>query len=893
MAGDNKSKLLRDAEKYVLQGKLAQAITEYQKITKSDPNDVLTLNTIGDLHLRMGKASDARKAFAQVAEHYVRNNFLLKAIAVYKKILSADAENLEVNTTLAVLYARQGLSADARNQYLRVAELHAAAGRSLESVECYEKVVELDPNNSAVQLKLAEIHLAEGAKEKAHSYFAGSARAQAKAGDLKGAVASFRRASELNPVNVEVLRGYLEASIQLKDVSAVLDQLKKTLLMAPENVGVREMLGRAFLAAGDPENAYKVFQTVIEQDESQYHDMLNVSKAFVEAGDPDQAVLCLDLVVPMLISRRDTERGIAAYNLILKSHPRHVLTLTRLAGMYSAINNQTRHIETLEKVATYYLDENSPADALEYLQRVLQMDPENEKYQAMHRKAFTEAFPEKPYQSPVVSEGKPDEVSVDVQVSAGDSGGEPSNPAFVEIDLLLTYGMTEKALEQLHVLATEDPWNIEIRRRMIALYKETRQLGKAADECLILASLYLRDHDESSAEKSLSEARKLAPELVGPSFDLESFAQRQGIVLEKPGNAAVSQGTMAGELDLSGDLSEMFFSDRTGRSTTEEADSGEREFSEISADEYTHGSALVVPMESIEEKLQEVDFYIRLGFYDEARAKLDEIAKDHPNNTELPRRYRQLPAEESAREAAEVSEPDVRDEDAGPFGGQDRPARQEGMKASAAGALVESQTAEMPPEPLNFGMLQEIVGSGREAAAAPASVRDPQPAAVPGIPEQQQVNTMFADLLDEVNSVTDQEIAREDFETHFNLGTAYREMDLTEDAIKEFQKAVKALESGRFPKEIIRCCGMLSTCFLDKGMPRSAIRWCQTGLNIPEISSHEAMALRYDMAVAYVATGDSERALECYGAIFGIDPSYRDVAQKIDHLRGGSERDGS
>jgi hypothetical protein len=53
------------------------------------------------------------------------------------------------------------------------------------------------------------------------------------------------------------------------------------------------------------------------------------------------------------------------------------------------------------------------------------------------------------------------------------------------------------------------------------------------------------------------------------------------------------------------------------------------------------------------------------------------------------------------------------------------------------------------------------------------------------------------------------------------------------------------------------------------------------------------MALRYDMAVAYVATGDSERALECYGAIFGIDPSYRDVAQKIDHLRGGSERDGS
>jgi tetratricopeptide (TPR) repeat protein len=350
---------------------------------------------------------------------------------------------------------------------------------------------------------------------------------------------------------------------------------------------------------------------------------------------------------------------------------------------------------------------------------------------------------------------------------------------------------------------------------------------------------------------------------------------------------------MAGmELDLSGDLSEMFFHDSAGSSSPEESENGEQRFSEISADEYTHGSALVVPMESIEEKLQEVDFYVRLGFYDEARAKLDEISKDHPNNPELPRRYRQLPAGESGHGATEASGRAAREEESA-FGEPESAASQERVQTAAAGAFIESPPSEVTPEPLNFGMLQEIVGSGREAAAATAAVPDLQPSTVPAIPEEQQVNTMFADLLDEVNTVADQEIAREDFETHFNLGTAYREMDLTEEAIKEFQEAVKAVESGRFPKEVIRCCGMLSTCFLDKGMPRSAIRWCQTGLNIPEISSHEAMALRYDMAVAYATTGDSERALECYGTIFGIDPSYRDVAQKIDHLRGGSERNGS
>jgi tetratricopeptide (TPR) repeat protein len=157
-------------------------------------------------------------------------------------------------------------------------------------------------------------------------------------------------------------------------------------------------------------------------------------------------------------------------------------------------------------------------------------------------------------------------------------------------------------------------------------------------------------------------------------------------------------------------------------------------------------------------------------------------------------------------------------------------------------------------------------------------------------PVENPANSMFVDLLAEVNSLTDQEIAREDFETHFNLGTAYHEMGLTDDAIKEFQFAAKALTPAKSPKEFIRCCGMLSTCFLEKGMARSAIRWCRTGLSIEEISSHEAMALRYDMGIALSGAGDTDQALECFGTIFGLDPSYRDVAQRIDELKSGLAR---
>ena len=73
-------------------------------------------------------------------------------------------------------------------------------------------------------------------------------------------------------------------------------------------------------------------------------------------------------------------------------------------------------------------------------------------------------------------------------------------------------------------------------------------------------------------------------------------------------------------------------------------------------------------------------------------------------------------------------------------------------------------------------------------------------------------------------------------------------------------------------------------------MPRSALRWCQTGLDLADASSHEAMAFHYDMGIAHSMAGSSEKALECFDRIFGADPGYRDVAQKIDELKGGIQR---
>ena len=898
MAGDNKTKLLRDAEKYVRQGKIPQAIAEYLKIIKNDPNDVLTLNTIGDLHLRQGKISEANKYFSQVAENYARNNFLLKAIAVYKKILNAEPNNLEINLTVASLFMKQGLNVDARNQYLRVAELCAKEGKTREARDAYEKVVEMDPLNFSVQLKLAEIHLGEGAKDKAHAYFAGAARAQAKAGDHKGAENSFKRALQLNPADVELMKNFLDTCIQLADVTPALEQLKKSLVMAPDNVALHEMLGHACLAARDPAGAEKAFQFVLSQDDSHYQSFLLVSNEFLEAGDYDRAAGCLDQVISILISRRETEKAIGAYTLILSSNPAHVLTLTKLEGIYSATNDRTRYLDVLEKISSYYLSRQSPREALEYLEKILAVDPASAKHLKLHREAFDEAFPGTPYSSPIAAQetshdGAPVATAAPSRRDLGGIPGESSNPLAVEVDLLLNYGMRERALAMLQSAVTQDPTEKDIRTRLLNLYKEDKDYGKAAEQCLLLAALYRRSNNEETALKFLAEGRKLSPDLVGPQFDLAAFARAHGLPSEFTGPEPATTETRPNvELDLSGDLSEIFFKESAEPETAMEVEVPADV--ELPAAEFMHEIPLKPPSEAVHEQLQEVDFYIRLGFFEEARIKLDQIARNYPSNPELPMRYRQL----SEGEAAPAPSPSI----PAP-GGHDSSAPAETTQPDSAGVFrelridqalgvsVENHSVETRPavqvQPDDFNKAEvPLEAQGfPETQGAPHSLPGEQRVVAEG-----PINAMFADLIEEVNALTDQEIAREEFENHFSLGIAYREMELIEEAIREFQSAFKVLNPAKFPKQVIQCCGMLSTCFLEKGMPRSAIRWCQAGLEISGISAHEDLALRYDMGVAHSILGDSSRALECFDHIYGVDPSYRDVAQKIDSLRGGPGR---
>lgn len=74
----NKAKVLKSAEKYVIQGKISHAIAEYQKLIKEDPTDLPLVNTLGDLYVRIGNVSEAVKCFTRLAESYDNGGFVVR-----------------------------------------------------------------------------------------------------------------------------------------------------------------------------------------------------------------------------------------------------------------------------------------------------------------------------------------------------------------------------------------------------------------------------------------------------------------------------------------------------------------------------------------------------------------------------------------------------------------------------------------------------------------------------------------------------------------------------------------------------------------------------------------------------------------------------------------------
>src|SRR6476661_10223205 len=212
-----RDKVIANAEKLVAKGKIDSAIKEYERLLDDNPNDVNTLNRIGDLWVRINRNDEAVKTFGRIADFYAKDGFFLKAIAIYKKINKLDPSKLEVYGKLADLYAKQGLAMEAKSQYQVLADYYLKHGDPNNALGIYRKISELDPSSINVHVKLADLYSQNNRTADALKEYDRVGRMLLKRGMLDEAVQVFRKALKIDASNVELVDSLVTALLEAKE----------------------------------------------------------------------------------------------------------------------------------------------------------------------------------------------------------------------------------------------------------------------------------------------------------------------------------------------------------------------------------------------------------------------------------------------------------------------------------------------------------------------------------------------------------------------------------------------------------------------------------------------------------------------------------------------------
>lgn len=471
----NKTKSINNAQKYIQKGNFDKAIRELKKLIEEDPRDVRTLLKIGDIYTKKGDRAEATAVYSQVAEFYGEQGFFLKAVAVYKQILKYDPKNLEVTVKLAELYEHLGLIQEAMVQYQNVANFHEEAGRAAEALSIFGKMVDLDPENVASRVRLAEAYSRDGFTDRAIEHFDKAATLLKKQSREADYIKVAERLAYHAPARLDVLRDLAKLYLERDDAKRAIAKLQVAFKADPEDIDTLLMLGRAFRELGQ-----------------------NHKTVFVDR----------ELARLYQLKGRD-EDAKRTYERILELAPDDP---DALEGLRSLSGGPTR--------TSLPPPPMSPTEAQAIRQPVHRsMTGE---VPIMVRTEREESGPRLELKSPslggAASAGGPSGPAAASPGKAPTSASAGGPSAAAEIERLLTetdvyikYGLRDKALEHLRRVATLDPDNAEAHTKMADLYIALGDGSRAAEALSHLVRIHTHAENAAGAEAIRERIRALAP----------------------------------------------------------------------------------------------------------------------------------------------------------------------------------------------------------------------------------------------------------------------------------------------------------------------------------------------------------------------------------------------
>ncbi|MGI9592692.1 MAG: tetratricopeptide repeat protein, partial [Myxococcota bacterium] len=199
----------------------------------------------------------------------------------------------------------------------------------------------------------------------------------------------------------------------------------------------------------------------------------------------------------------------------------------------------------------------------------------------------------------------------------------------------------------------------------------------------------------------------------------------------------------------------------------------------------------------------------------------------------------------------------------------------ESLAASSPGEsfddLLLEANADEPRDPAgeSFDLAAELAGAFDDDSVA---------ANTTGSMAAMSEHDVFAAVFSEFKKGVDKTLGEGDHEARYDLGIAYREMGLFDDALSEFRAASTS------PERRVDCLQMMGLCTIDMGRPEEATVHLQEALATPNLKPEQSLGLGFELGRAYEALEDLDRAREAWQAVATVDPSFCEVEERLASL---------
>ena len=987
----NKSKALESALKFLNQGKVAQAIGEYQQILRHDAKDQATLMTVGDLFARQGDMPQAVEYFERLAQVYLSDGFNSKAIAIYKKIAKLAPNELQPLERLADLYVQQGVLSEARPLFLQIAEAHLKANHAPKAVEVLHRLLDVEPENPRVQMRLAELYNVMGQKKEAAQTYFNYAQRLFEQGDAEEAPKLIDRALEVDPANVpaQLLKAkILIAAHKNVEAIAILEKHPE----AEAGGDVTNMILDLELKSGQTEKAADRARNQLVRGSSHFGLLAKVVDALTEEGKAKEAFpLLLELREPMT-EANEQDKFMQALLKITEKLPGDIEANELLAD-FSRHTSDPFHLDSaLSELVDAYADAGDFGKAEERMQELIEKNRDDERLlirlDELHQRARGDAPARAPAKPRAPASLKPiaeEKLVVQAQGEAEEPrrlSATPAQPviaeetldeetqryvsqALTDVDLFSSYGLTHKATHLLENVLQRAPRHTATLERLLDFYLGAGDERRTAELAAQLEQIHRERNDSVNAER-FAELRSRFEKAADTSEEEEGAATEQAsapmaaLVASEPEakievapaeaiaqDASPAPGAPAAHAEFEVAVAPAETEEHAppqaapasapaapvaaapASPKAEEAPAAARASSgeevDLSDEWEAMAQEVVEPSSAASEDASqapapaaEEPAPVEAAEAETEQVEIEEAAE--PEAAEIPIEIQEVTAEPAAEEpvleiveeAAEEASPVETAADHGKefelelSAGPAETAEKQGTATTEdflselaaelddmeAPPVKPAQTAKTPTAPVNGG---HPPAPARPAAAAPVAKIPIVPAAPPApvfaevgsvpaatVESLNELAEVFQEFRSELGEMADED---EDLETHYNLGIAYREMGLLDEAIGEFQKVAKAVQKGKPFPYAMNCATLLALTFVDKGEPKIASLWYQRALETPRLDQETVMALRYDLGVALDLAGESSAALDSFRQVYAMNIDYRDVADRIATLQ--------